>query len=382
MGAFTLCVPEHSGFAYSSPRHCVPERLSPERRRAEHCIKSKQKFEHYSANAQSLIFLLSDLLPASRMELSPGFRFHPTDEELITHYLSNKVLNTSFDAIAIAQVKLNKCEPCDLPKRSKIGGGKEFYFFCELGLKYSTGLRRNRATDAGYWKSTGKDKEIRRENILLGMKKTLVFYKGRAPKGERTEWVMHEYRLEDSYDKWILCRVFEKGLPGKEKKAFGLANIEEEMARRVPLPPLMDAQVTSFPNSLYEGMLMLNLKDPMAYELSCPAEQLSSQNNMQVFEKGLPRKENKAFGLANIEEEMTQGVPLPPLMNAQVTSFPDSLYEARNLSGESSRGLPPPFPSKSRRQNLAGSEIFGHPRLGTFQRRYRLIQGVSRLELN
>ncbi|XP_028553677.1 NAC domain-containing protein 92-like [Dendrobium catenatum] len=205
------------------------------------------------------------------MELSPGFRFHPTDEELITHYLSNKVLNTSFDAIAIAQVKLNKCEPCDLPsknlhsssssvsisassiiyililfrlnsERSKIGGGKEFYFFCELGLKYSTGLRRNRATDAGYWKSTGKDKEIRRENILLGMKKTLVFYKGRAPKGERTEWVMHEYRLEDSYDKWILCRVFEKGLPGKEKKAFGLANIEEEMARRVPLPPLMDAQ--------------------------------------------------------------------------------------------------------------------------------------------
>lgn len=50
-----------------------------------------------------------------QMELPPGFRFHPTDEELITHYLSNKVVDSNFFAIAIGEVDLNKFEPWDLP---------------------------------------------------------------------------------------------------------------------------------------------------------------------------------------------------------------------------------------------------------------------------
>ncbi|XP_011097656.2 NAC domain-containing protein 21/22-like [Sesamum indicum] len=54
------------------------------------------------------------------------------------------------------------------------------------------------------------------------MRKTLVFYKGRAPKGRKTEWVMHEFRLEGTLgpgpntpslptkEDWVLCRVFHK----------------------------------------------------------------------------------------------------------------------------------------------------------------------------
>lgn len=48
-------------------------------------------------------------------ELPPGFRFHPTDEELITYYLTNKVSDFDFTTKAVADVDLNKSEPWDLP---------------------------------------------------------------------------------------------------------------------------------------------------------------------------------------------------------------------------------------------------------------------------
>lgn len=49
------------------------------------------------------------------MELPPGFRFHPTDEEIVTHYLLEKVMNSNFSAAAIGEADLNKSEPWDLP---------------------------------------------------------------------------------------------------------------------------------------------------------------------------------------------------------------------------------------------------------------------------
>lgn len=47
--------------------------------------------------------------------LPPGFRFHPTDEELITYYLTRKVSDVSFSSKAVVDVDINKCEPWDLP---------------------------------------------------------------------------------------------------------------------------------------------------------------------------------------------------------------------------------------------------------------------------
>ncbi|GAB2216734.1 hypothetical protein Droror1_Dr00024512 [Drosera rotundifolia] len=185
------------------------------------------------------------------IELPPGFRFHPTDEELITYYLSNKVLNSNFFARAIGEVDLNKVEPWDLPKEAKMGT-KEWYFFCQKDKKYPTGQRTNRATMAGYWKATGKDKEIYKGKVFIGMKKTLVFYIGRAPRGEKSNWIMHEYRLssrfsnfnapKDPKSEWVLCRIFKKNSGAKEQsleKAISFPLVDE--FKTYPLPPLIDS---------------------------------------------------------------------------------------------------------------------------------------------
>lgn len=181
-------------------------------------------------------------------QLPPGFRFHPTDEELITHYLMRKVLDSTFTGRAIAEVDLNKCEPWDLPEKAKMGE-KEWYFFSLRDRKYPTGLRTNRATEAGYWKATGKDREIfsARTSALVGMKKTLVFYKGRAPKGEKSNWVMHEYRLEGKFsyhqlpktskDEWVVCRIFQKSAGGK-KGSSGFGRNSYVDVGSPSLPPL------------------------------------------------------------------------------------------------------------------------------------------------
>lgn len=187
-----------------------------------------------------------------QMELPPGFRFHPSDEELITHYLSHKVLDSKFSATAIGEVDMNKVEPWELPWKAKMGE-QEWYFFCVRDKKYPTGLRTNRATAAGYWKATGKDKDIFRGKYLVGMKKTLVFYKGRAPKGEKSNWVIHEYRLDGKLslhnlpktakNEWVICRVFKKSSGGKKIHISGLVRSNSMRNDTVSslLPPLVDS---------------------------------------------------------------------------------------------------------------------------------------------
>lgn len=75
--------------------------------------------------------------------------------------------------------------------------GQERYFFSNKEAKYRNGKRANRSTSSGYWKATGSDKRFvsSRMNHIVGLKKTLVFHRGKPPHGSRTEWVMHEYSL-------------------------------------------------------------------------------------------------------------------------------------------------------------------------------------------
>ncbi|RRT37162.1 hypothetical protein B296_00030022 [Ensete ventricosum] len=161
----------------------------------------------------------------------PGFRFHPTDEELVGFYLRRKVEKKCFSIEIIREIDIYKHDPWDLPSklnslstsfmlpscRSKMvivcvfmsacgssveivsAREKEWYFFCLRGRKYRNSIRPNRVTGSGFWKATGIDRPIYSGNVpggdCIGLKKSLVYYRGSAGKGTKTDWMMHEYRL-------------------------------------------------------------------------------------------------------------------------------------------------------------------------------------------
>ncbi|XP_054801185.1 NAC domain-containing protein 35 [Prosopis cineraria] len=151
----------------------------------------------------------------------PGFRFHPTEEELVEFYLRRKVEGKRFNVELITFLDLYRYDPWELPAMAAIGE-KEWYFYVPRDRKYRNGDRPNRVTTSGYWKATGADRMIRaaESSRSIGLKKTLVFYSGKAPKGIRTSWIMNEYRLPHHETQRLqkaeisLCRVYKR--PGVE----------------------------------------------------------------------------------------------------------------------------------------------------------------------
>ncbi|KAL2336298.1 hypothetical protein Fmac_010744 [Flemingia macrophylla] len=149
-----------------------------------------------------------------------GVRFHPTDEELVGHYLKHMLLgNHSEVDQVIAEIDVCKFEPWDLPAFSKMeSGDQEWFFFSPKGTR----KRCDRKTKAGFWKPTGKDRQVksRGTNDVIGTKKTLVFYEGRSSYPERTNWVIHEYHAvtcpQHTRD-FVLCRLKKKAEETKNK---------------------------------------------------------------------------------------------------------------------------------------------------------------------
>ncbi|KAI3701910.1 hypothetical protein L6452_27375 [Arctium lappa] len=146
----------------------------------------------------------------------PGFRFHPTEEELVEFYLRRKVEGKRFNVELITFLDLYRYDPWELPALAAIGE-KEWFFYVPRDRKYRNGDRPNRVTTSGYWKATGADRMIRTENLRsIGLKKTLVFYSGKAPKGIRTSWIMNEYRMPPHETERLqkaeisLCRVYKR----------------------------------------------------------------------------------------------------------------------------------------------------------------------------
>lgn len=210
--------------------------------------------------------------PEGQLQLPPGFRFYPSDEELVVHYLCRKAASQPFAVPIIAEVDLYKFDPWDLPEKA-LFGEKEWYFFSPRDRKYPNGSRPNRAAGSGYWKATGTDKPISTHGgkLKVGVKKALVFYTGKAPKGDKTNWIMHEYRLADSaakaakrkgslrLDDWVLCRIYKK-LPSATRLAMKEESSETNGFEEVlaSLPEIDDEKLVNLPRLSSNTPLMYN----------------------------------------------------------------------------------------------------------------------------
>ncbi|PIN17051.1 hypothetical protein CDL12_10283 [Handroanthus impetiginosus] len=213
-------------------------------------------------------------MAAADLHLPPGFRFHPTDEELVMHYLCRRCASQSIAVPIIAEIDLYKYDPWELPGKA-LYGEKEWYFFSPRDRKYPNGSRPNRAAGSGYWKATGADKPIGHPKAV-GIKKALVFYSGKAPRGEKTNWIMHEYRLADvdrsarkknnslRLDDWVLCRIYnKKGTIERQPQNVSNKKMTSAVTTEEDIKPVILTSVPEGSPMVYEDFMYLDASDSM-----------------------------------------------------------------------------------------------------------------------
>lgn len=174
-------------------------------------------------------------LAFSRMP--PGFRFQPTDEQLVVDYLQRRTAAQPCVTPDITDIDVYNVDPWQLPAMAMYGSDHDRYFFTMAARE----AQARRTTPSGFWKPTGTKKTIfvvaGGHEVPTAVKRRFVFYLGHhQPSGSnnnnKTSWIMHEYRLmnspraavpssssvnrlptDDLTEEMVLCRISNKDLP-------------------------------------------------------------------------------------------------------------------------------------------------------------------------
>ncbi|XP_050203851.1 uncharacterized protein LOC126653898 [Mercurialis annua] len=149
--------------------------------------------------------------------LPVGWRFQPTNEELLDHYLKKKRLGLPIHGIDIQELQIFNCNPLDLLDGKS--SNEERYFFCirEFYLKNGRNQRK-RTAGAGYWKRTGESQSVISEESdeEIGTKRIFVYHTPNP-----TKWVIHEYEYTAQLHSpikgdFVLCKL----MINRKKKTY------------------------------------------------------------------------------------------------------------------------------------------------------------------
>ncbi|CAM0950049.1 unnamed protein product [Alopecurus aequalis] len=150
----------------------------------------------------------SDLLA-----VTPGFRFYPTEDELLGFYLRHHLAGTTGPHVhrVIPVVDVYSHHPSHLPTmagEANVRDAEQWFFFCPRAERETRGGRPARTTPSGYWKATGSPSCVfsssspgaTASSKVIGVKRTMVFYQGRPRAGSKTTWKMNEYKAVTNDD--------------------------------------------------------------------------------------------------------------------------------------------------------------------------------------
>ncbi|TKW33109.1 hypothetical protein SEVIR_2G212100v4 [Setaria viridis] len=268
--------------------------------------------------------------------LLPGFRFHPTDEELVGFYLKRKIQQKPLSIELIRQLDIYKYDPWDLPKLASTGE-KEWYFYCPRDRKYRNSARPNRVTVAGFWKATGTDRPIYSSEgtKCIGLKKSLVFYKGRAAKGIKTDWMMHEYRMPSLSDPSIPKTPKDKSIPAND--AWSICRIFKKpssVAQRVSSHSWGPQSIATTTPELLSALQSIQASHFALESSSCSANQFNSQ---QCFQGRQQQKLNSSQDGSSCKViNFNRSLSLPQLSEKDTRSSPIILpFETQSLQKSS-----------------------------------------------
>ncbi|KAJ8754099.1 hypothetical protein K2173_001997 [Erythroxylum novogranatense] len=172
-------------------------------------------------------------------KLPPGYRWLPTDEELVD-FLCKKVNIIPMPFHRIHEVDLYRFHPQELTDMYKRVREHDWFFFTSRSRYRLPGGYR--PAGDGYWISTGIDMSIPRYRAIpVGYRKSLNYYEGKHPNVAKTKWKMHEYTLlapsssttagedQTKMKDWVLCRIYKSRCKSNQDEDQHEEILEEEV---------------------------------------------------------------------------------------------------------------------------------------------------------